>query len=475
MTERIQTQVVVIGGGPAGYSAAFRAADLGLQTIIVEHQQNLGGVCLNVGCIPSKALLHIAKVLEEVKELKNHNMVLDDLKINLDAIRNWKQKVIRKLNRGLSGIAINRKVPIIQGIGKFSNSNTLEVILQDGSSTAITFNNAIIATGSSPIKISGIPYDDERIWDSTAALELNIVPERLLIIGGGIIGLEIASIYHSLGAQIDIIEMSSQLIPPADADVMHLFTRYISKRFKIMLESKVTSVTAKQDGIYVTIAGKQAPVDIQRYDAVLIAVGRSPNGAHCSAEKAGVTVDEVGFIPVDNQMRTNIPHIFSVGDVVGQPMLAHKGIHEGHIAAEVIFGKKYYFNPKVIPCIAYTDPEIAWVGITEKYAQENNICYEVSVFPWSASGRSLASNCTNGITKLIFDKNTHRVIGGAIVGSNGGELLGEIGLAIEMGCDAADIALTVHAHPTLHESIGLAAQIFEGSITDILNVKCNKK
>ncbi|WP_232037615.1 dihydrolipoyl dehydrogenase [Candidatus Erwinia haradaeae] len=475
MTDHIQTQVVVIGGGPAGYSAAFRAADLGLQTTIVEHQQNLGGVCLNVGCIPSKALLHVAKILEEMKELKNNNIVLSDPQINLEAIRNWKQKVIYKLSRGLSSIAINRKVPIIQGTGNFSSANTLEVIAQDGSYTTITFNHAIIATGSSPIKISGVPYHDERIWDSTSALKLNVVPEKLLIIGGGIIGLEIASIYYSLGSQIEIIEMSTQLIPSVDTDIIQLFTRYISKRFKIILESKVTSVTAEKDGIYVTMTGKQAPVDVQRYDAVLIAIGRSPNGGNCRAEKAGVQVDKAGFIPVNNQMRTNVSHIFSVGDVVGQPMLAHKGMHEGHIAAEVIFGKKYYFDPKVIPCIAYTDPEIAWVGVTEKDAKEKNICYEVSTFPWSASGRALASNCTNGITKLIFDKKTHRVIGGAIIGSNGGELLGEIGLAIEMGCDVADIALTIHAHPTLHESIGLAAQVFEGSITDILNLKCSTK
>ncbi|WP_231517352.1 dihydrolipoyl dehydrogenase [Candidatus Erwinia haradaeae] len=475
MTDHIQTQVVVIGGGPAGYSAAFRAADLGFQTTIIEHQKNLGGVCLNVGCIPSKALLHVVKVLKEIKELKNNNIVISDPKINLEAMRNWKQKVIHKLSRGLSSVAIKRKVPIIQGVGKFSSANTLEVIAQDGSCTTITFNHAIIATGSSPIKISGVPYDDERIWDSTSALELNSIPERLLIIGGGIIGLEIASIYYALGSIIEIIEMSAQLISPVDTDVIQFFTRHISKQFKIMLESQVTSVTAEKDGIYVTMTGKQAPIDTQRYDAVLIAVGRSPNGRNCGAEKVGIQVDKVGFISVNNQMRTNIPHIFSVGDVVGQPMLAHKGMHEGHIAAEVIFGKKYYFDPKVIPCIAYTDPEIAWVGVTEKDAKEKNISYEVSTFPWSASGRALASNCTNGITKLIFDKKTHRVIGGAIIGSNGGELLGEIGLAIEMGCDAADIALTIHAHPTLHESIGLTAQVFEGSITDILNLKCSTK
>ncbi|VFP84229.1 Dihydrolipoyl dehydrogenase [Candidatus Erwinia haradaeae] len=474
MRTQIKTQVVILGAGPAGYSAAFRAADLGLQTIIVERYKELGGVCLNVGCIPSKALLHVSKVVEETKALENHGVVFSNLQLNLDKIRNWKQKIISRLTGGLAGMAHSRKVQIIQGIGTFTNSHTLEVISQDGPTTTIAFNHAIIATGSSPLPIPLAPYEDPRIWDSTTALALQTVPERLLIIGGGIIGLEMGSLYRTLGSKVDIVEMSNQLIPPADVDIIQVFTKSISKRLQIILETQVTAMTTKNDGVYVTMENKHACVSIQRYDAVLVAIGRTPNGKKCGANKAGIKIDDCGFIPVDKQMRTNIPHIFAIGDVVGQPMLAHKGIHEGHIAAEVISGKNYYFEPIVIPSIAYTEPEVAWVGMTEKEAQKKGMHYKTSIFPWSASGRALASNCANGITKIICDKMTHRIIGGAVVGTNGGELLGELALAIEMGCDAADVALTIHAHPTLYESIGLAAEIFEGSITDILNPTVHK-
>ncbi|VFP83074.1 Dihydrolipoyl dehydrogenase [Candidatus Erwinia haradaeae] len=474
MSTQVKTQIVLLGAGPAGYSAAFRAADLGLQTIIVERYKELGGVCLNVGCIPSKALLHISQVIEETKALDKHGVVFNDLQIDIDKIRNWKTQIISRLTSGLSGMAQSRKVQVIQGIGSFTDSHTLEVISNNGSATTITFDHAIIATGSSAMKIPLAPYEDPRIWDSTTALALKTIPERLLIIGGGIIGLEMGSLYHTLGSQVDIVEMSNQLIPPADLDVVQCFTKSISKRLHIMLETQVIAITTKSDGVHVTMADQNASISIERYDAVLVAIGRTPNGKNCSADKAGVQVDERGFIHVDKQMRTNIPHIFAIGDVVGQPMLAHKGIHEGHIAAEVISGKNYYFEPQVIPSIAYTEPEVAWVGITEKAAKKQGIPYKTSIFPWSASGRALASNCANGMTKLIFDQMTHRVIGGAVVGTMGGELLGELTLAIEMGCDAADIALTIHAHPTLHESVGLAAEIFEGSITDILNPTAHK-
>ncbi|VFP79766.1 Dihydrolipoyl dehydrogenase [Candidatus Erwinia haradaeae] len=474
MHTQIKTQIVLLGAGPAGYSAAFRAADLGFETIIVERYKELGGVCLNAGCIPSKSLLHIAKVIEETKALEDHGIVCSNLQINIDKIRSWKEKIISRLTNGLSGMAKSRKVSIIQGVGTFTNSYTLEVLSKDNQTTIITFDYAIIATGSSPLRIPIFPYKDPRIWDSTTALALKTIPERLLIIGGGIIGLEMGTVYRTLGTKVDIIERSSQLIPSADIDIVKFFTKCVSKHLTIILETQVTSVTSKKDGIYITMESKKESITTQRYDAVLIAIGRIPNGKYCGADKAGVQIDHHGFIPVDKQMRTNIPHIFAIGDVVGQPMLAHKGIHEGHIAAEVISGKNYYFEPTVIPSIAYTNPEVAWVGITEEEAKKSGMNYETSIFPWSASGRAIASNCTSGVTKLLFEKATHRVIGGAVVGSNAGELLGEISLAIEMGCNATDIALTIHAHPTLYESIGLAAEIFDGSITDILNTKALK-
>ncbi|WP_029684645.1 dihydrolipoyl dehydrogenase [Tatumella saanichensis] len=474
MSTEIKTQVVVLGAGPAGYSAAFRCADLGLETVLVERYSTLGGVCLNVGCIPSKALLHVAKVIEEAKALEAHGIVFGQPQTDIDKVRSWKDKVINQLTGGLAGMAKGRKVKVVNGIGKFTGANTLQVE-GEGGATTITFDNAIIAAGSRPVQLPFIPHEDPRVWDSTDALALKNVPERLLVMGGGIIGLEMGTVYHALGSKIDVVEMFDQVIPAADKDVVKAFTKRISKQFTLMLETKVTAVEAKEDGIYVSMEGKNAPTEPQRYDAVLVAIGRVPNGKSLDAGKAGVEVDDRGFINVDKQMRTNVPHIFAIGDIVGQPMLAHKGVHEGHVAAEVISGKKHYFDPKVIPSIAYTEPEVAWVGLTEKEAKEKGLSYEVSVFPWAASGRAIASDCADGMTKLIFDKESHRILGGAIVGTNGGELLGEIGLAIEMGCDAEDIALTIHAHPTLHESVGLAAEIFEGSITDLPNPKAKKK
>lgn len=473
MSKEIKAQVVVLGSGPAGYSAAFRCADLGLETVLVERYSTLGGVCLNVGCIPSKALLHVSKVIEEAKAMAEHGVVFGEPQTDINKVRIWKDKVVDQLTGGLGGMAKMRNVTVVNGFGKFTGPNSIEVVGEE--TTTINFDNAIIAAGSRPIKLPFIPHEDPRIWDSTDALELNEVPEKLLIMGGGIIGLEMGTVYHSLGSKVEVVEMFDQVIPAADKDIVKVFTKRIKNKFKLMLETKVTAVEAKEDGIYVSMEGKKAPAEAERYDAVLVAIGRVPNGAFIDAEKAGIEVDERGFINVDKQMRTNVPHIHAIGDVVGQPMLAHKGVHEGHVAAEVISGKKHYFDPKVIPSIAYTEPEVAWVGKTEKEAKAEGLNYEVATFPWAASGRAIASDCADGMTKMIFDKDTHRVIGGAVVGTNGGELLGEIGLAIEMGCDAEDIALTIHAHPTLHESVGLAAEVFEGSITDLPNKKAVKK
>ncbi|MEF1183848.1 NAD(P)/FAD-dependent oxidoreductase [Vibrio sinaloensis] len=427
MSKEIKAQVVVLGAGPAGYSAAFRCADLGLETVLIERYSTLGGVCLNVGCIPSKALLHVSKVIEEAKALAEHGIVFGEPQTDIDKIRKWKEKVINQLTGGLGGMAKMRKVNVVNGFGKFTGPNTIEVDGEEGK-TVVNFDNAIVAAGSRPIKLPFIPHEDPRIWDSTDALELKEVPGKLLIMGGGIIGLEMGTVYHSLGSQIDVVEMFDQVIPAADKDIVKVYTKRIKNKFNLMLETKVTAVEAKEDGIYVSMEGKKAPAEAERYDAVLVAIGR-----------------------------------------------AHKGVHEGHVAAEVIAGKKHYFDPKVIPSIAYTEPEVAWVGKTEKEAKAEGINYETATFPWAASGRAIASDCADGMTKLIFDKETHRVIGGAIVGTNGGELLGEIGLAIEMGCDAEDIALTIHAHPTLHESVGLAAEVFEGTITDLPNPKAKKK
>lgn len=474
MSKEIKTQVVVLGAGPAGYSAAFRCADLGLETVLVERYSTLGGVCLNVGCIPSKALLHVAKVIEEAKHAEKNGIFFEEPKIDLNKVRAGKDAVVAKLTGGLAGMAKARKVTVVEGLAAFTDPNTLVARDRDGSPTTIKFDNAIIAAGSRPIELPFIPHEDPRIWNSTDALKLKEVPKKLLIMGGGIIGLEMGTVYHALGSEVDVVEMFDQVIPAADKDIVAIYTKQIEKKFKLMLETKVTAVKAEDDGIYVSMEGK-ACNDTRRYDAVLVAIGRVPNGKLIDAGKAGVNVDERGFIAVDKQMRTNVPHIFAIGDIVGQPMLAHKGVHEGHVAAEVIAGQKHYFDPKVIPSIAYTEPEVAWVGKTEKECRQEGLNFEVAKFPWAASGRAIASECSEGMTKLIFDRDTHRLLGGAIVGSNGGELLGEIGLAIEMGCDAEDIALTIHAHPTLHESVGLAAEVFEGSITDLPNPKAKKK
>ena len=474
MSKEIKTQVVVLGAGPAGYSAAFRCADLGLETVIVERYSTLGGVCLNVGCIPSKALLHVAKVIEEAKHAEKNGITFGEPNIDLDKVRAGKEAVVSKLTGGLAGMAKARKVTVVEGLAAFTDPNTLVARDRDGNPTTIKFDNAIIAAGSRPIQLPFIPHEDPRIWDSTDALKLKEVPKKLLVMGGGIIGLEMGTVYNALGSEVEVVEMFDQVIPAADKDVVGIYTKQIEKKFKLMLETKVTAVEAKDDGIYVSMEGK-ACNDTKRYDAVLVAIGRVPNGKLIDAGKAGVNVDDRGFIAVDKQMRTNVPHIFAIGDIVGQPMLAHKGVHEGHVAAEVIAGQKHYFDPKVIPSIAYTEPEVAWVGKTEKECRQEGLNFEVAKFPWAASGRAIASECSEGMTKLIFDKDTHRLLGGAIVGSNGGELLGEIGLAIEMGCDAEDIALTIHAHPTLHESVGLAAEVFEGSITDLPNAKSKKR
>ncbi|WP_438862825.1 dihydrolipoyl dehydrogenase [Neptunicella sp.] len=470
----IKTQLVVLGAGPGGYSAAFRAADLGIETVIVDARDTLGGVCLNVGCIPSKALLHVAKVIDDAKDMAAHGVSFGEPKIDLDKIRGWKDSVVSQLTKGLSGMSKMRKVNHVQGYGKFTGSNTLEVEGKDGKTT-ITFDNAIIAAGSEPVSLPFIPKDDDRVIDSTGALEMADVPEKMLVLGGGIIGLEMGTVYRALGSQIDVVEFLDQLVPAADKDIIKIYQKYVKDKFNVMLETKVTAVEAKKDGLYVSFEGKQAPSEAVRYDKVLVAVGRRPNGALLDADKAGVKVDDRGFINVDKQMKTNVEHIFAIGDLVGQPMLAHKAVHEGHVAAEVIAGKKHYFDPKCIPSVAYTDPEIAWVGLTEKEAKEQGVNFESANFPWAASGRAIASGRTEGMTKMIFDKDTGRVIGGAMVGINAGEMLGEIGLAIEMGADAEDVGLTIHAHPTLNESIGLAAEIFEGSITDLPNPKAKKK
>jgi len=474
MSNEIKTQVVVLGAGPGGYSAAFRAADLGLDVVLVESRKTLGGVCLNVGCIPSKALLHVAKVIDDAADMASHGVTFGAPQIDLDKIRDWKDSVIGQLTGGLAGMSKQRKVKTVTGYGKFTSDKTIVVEGEDGQTT-ISFDNAIIACGSSVIDLPFIPNDDPRVIDSTGALELKDVPGEMLVLGGGIIGLEMGTVYNALGANVSVVEFADQLVPAADKDIVQVYTKYNKKKFNIMLSTKVVAVDAKDDGLYVTFEGKNAPEGQVRYDKILVAVGRKPNGHLVDADKAGVNVDERGFINVSNELRTNVSNIFAIGDVVGQPMLAHKAVHEAHVAAEVIAGKKHVFDPRCIPSIAYTDPEMAWVGVTEKEAKEQGLNIEVANFPWAASGRAIASARTEGKTKMIFEKETGRVLGGAIVGINAGEMLGEICLAVEMGADAEDVALTVHAHPTLNESIGLAAEIFEGSITDLPNAKAMKK
>ncbi|PWK54410.1 dihydrolipoyl dehydrogenase [Pleionea mediterranea] len=463
----IHAQLVVLGAGPGGYSAAFRAADLGLDVVLVERYSTLGGVCLNVGCIPSKALLHTAKVIDDAEHMSSHGVSFGKPKIDLDKIRDYKDGVVGQLTKGLAGMAKMRKVKVVQGEAKFASDKSLNVTDGDGKKQTVSFDNCIIAAGSRVVKLPFLP-DDERIMDSTGALELKDIPKKMLVLGGGIIGLEMATVYRALGAKIDVVEMSEQLVPAADKDVMKVYQKFVSKQVdEIMLETSVTKVEAKKDGLYVTFEGKNAPEKPQKYDRILSAVGRRPNGDLLDCKAAGVNVDDRGFIAVDKQLKTNVPNIYAIGDIVGQPMLAHKAVHEAHVAAEVIAGKKHYFEPLCIPSVAYTDPEIAWVGVTEKEAKEKGIKVETAVFPWAASGRAIGVGRTEGFTKTIYDKQTGRIIGGAIIGVNAGELIAEVTLAIEMGCDAEDLALTIHPHPTLSESVGFTAEVIEGSCTDL--------
>lgn len=466
MSTDLQAEVVVLGSGPGGYTAAFRAADLGKKVILVERYDTIGGVCLNVGCIPSKALLHAAKVLEETHEMSNFGIDFGKPTIDNKKLRDWKNKVVSKLTGGLKMLAKQRKVEVVQGVGKFISDHELEVEGKSGKQK-IKFDNAIIAAGSRAIKLPFLP-DDPRIIDSTGALELEEIKGKLLVIGGGIIGLEMATVYQELGTEITVVELMDQIIPGCDKDIVTPLYKRIQKRYKnIYLKTKVTKVEAKKDGLWVTFEGENAPKEPERFDRILCAVGRRPNGDQLAADKAGVKVDERGFIPVDKQQRTNVAHIYAIGDVAGMPMLAHKAMPEGRVAAEVIAGKKHYFDPACIPSVAYTDPEVAWVGMTENEAKAKGIKYGKGVFPWVASGRSLSLGRDEGITKLIIDENTRRVIGAGIVGPNAGELMAEVGLAIEMGCDVEDIALTIHPHPTLSETVALAAEVFEGTITDL--------
>ncbi len=466
----LECDMLVLGAGPGGYSAAFRAADLGLNTVLVERYSTLGGVCLNVGCIPSKALLHVAAVVDEAAALAAHGVSFGKPKIDIDQLRGYKDKVIGKMTGGLSGMAKARKVAVVQGVGQFAGAHHLEVTAADGSKKTIQFKQAIIAAGSAVVKLPFVP-EDPRIVDSTGALELRSVPKRMLVIGGGIIGLEMATVYSTLGARIDVVEMMDGLMQGADRDLVKVWQKFNEKRFdKIMLKTKTVAVEAQKQGIKVTFESAEAGVaapEPQVYDMVLVAVGRSPNGKKIAADKAGVAVTERGFIEVDSQMRTNVPHIFAIGDLVGQPMLAHKAVHEGHVAAESAAGQKSHFDASVIPSVAYTDPEVAWVGMTEDDAKAKGIKLEKGHFPWAASGRAVANGRDEGFTKLLFDAETHRIVGGGIVGTHAGDLISEIALAIEMGADAVDIGKTIHPHPTLGESIGMAAEVFEGVCTDL--------
>ena len=459
--------LVVLGGGPGGYTAAFRAADLGMQVAIIERWETLGGVCLNVGCIPSKALLHAAKVIDEAKAMSGHGVTFGAPAIDLDKLRDWKMSVIRKLTGGLGGLAKQRKVEVVRGTGRFAGSRVIEVTTADGRKTLIGFEQCIIAAGSEPVKLPFIP-EDPRIIDSTGALELGGVPKRMLVIGGGIIGLEMACVYEALGAKISVVELADQLMPGADVDLVKPLEKRLKARYeKIMLGAKSTKVEALPEGIRVTFETKTGETSTDVYDRVLVAVGRVPNGKLLNAAAAGVTVNERGFIPVDKQMRTDVPGIFAIGDIVGQPMLAHKATHEAKVAAEVAAGHKAFFDARVIPSVAYTDPEVAWVGVTEGQARNEGLEIRKAAFPWAASGRSLSLGRDEGFTKLIVDARTSRVIGGGIVGPNAGELIAEVGLAIEMGADTADVGLTIHPHPTLSESVGMTAEALEGTLTDL--------
>ena len=458
-------KVLVLGAGPGGYTAAFRAADLGLEVTLVERWPVLGGVCLNVGCIPSKALLHAARVVDEAQAMAGHGISFGPPQIDLDRLRSWKSSVVGKLTGGLSGLARQRKVTVIRGDGRFVAPRVLEVTGEEGTQR-IGFDHCIIAAGSEPMRLPFVP-DDPRVMDSTAALELQDIPQRLLVIGGGIIGLEMGCVYDALGSKVSVVELMDQLMPGADPDLVKPLEKRLRKRYEqILLGVKVQAVEALPEGLRVTFSGTGAPTP-QIYDRVLVAVGRRPNGSGIGVEAAGLSVDPRGFLSVDRQMRTAQPHIFAIGDIVGQPMLAHKATHEGKVAAEVIAGEKRAFDARAIPSVAYTDPEVAWVGLTESEAKAKGIEYQKGSFPWAASGRSLAQGRDEGFTKLLFDPQTHRVLGGGIVGSSAGELIGEVALAIEMGADAADIGLTIHPHPTLSESVAMSAEAFEGTLTDL--------
>jgi dihydrolipoamide dehydrogenase len=470
----LECDMLVLGAGPGGYSAAFRAADLGMKTVLVERYLTLGGVCLNVGCIPSKALLHVAAVVDETKALAEHGIAFGAPQVDLDKLRGWKDKVVGKLTGGLAGMAKARKVDVVRGVGQFLDPHHLEVELTEGPAQAKTggkkvvkFAQAIIAAGSQVVRLPFIP-EDPRVLDSTSALELASVPKRMLVIGGGIIGLEMGTVYSTLGTRLDVVEMLDGLMPGADRDLVRVWEKANKHRFdRIMLSTKTTAVEAKPDALWVTFEGPNAPKDPLPYDAALMSVGRAPNGRKIAADKAGIAVTDRGFVPVDSQMRTNVPHIFAIGDIVGQPMLAHKAVHEGHVAAEAAAGEKSFFDARVIPSVAYTDPEIAWVGMTEDDAKARGIKVEKGLFPWAASGRAIANGRDEGHTKLLFDATTHRIVGGGIVGTHAGDLIAELALAIEMGADAVDVGRTIHPHPTLSESVGLAAEAFEGVCTDL--------
>jgi dihydrolipoamide dehydrogenase len=463
----IECAMVVIGAGPGGYTAAFRSADLGVDTVLIERYPSLGGVCLNVGCIPSKALLHAADVIEQAAHASDYGVDFGKPKINIDTLRGYKEKVVGQLTKGLAGMAKQRKVRVVQGTAKFISANELEIVGEDGKSQLLRFANCIIAAGSQPVKLPSFPWDDPRVMDSTDALDLTDVPKRLLVVGGGIIGLEMATVYRALGSDVTVVEFMPQLMPGADVDLVKPLADRLKKQgVAIHLKTKVVEAKAGKKGIEVVFEGESIP-EVKLYDRVLVSVGRAPNGGKLDAGKAGVAVAERGFIDVDRQMRTNVPHIFAIGDLVGQPMLAHKATHEGKLAAEVAAGEKKEWVARVIPSVAYTDPEIAWVGVTETEAKAKGLKVGVGKFPWAASGRAIGLSRTEGFTKLVFDEETHRIIGGGIVGVHAGELIAEIGLAIEMGCEVADIGHTIHPHPTLSESVGMAAEVFDGSITDL--------
>ena len=463
----VHAEVLVLGAGPGGYTAAFRAADLGKRVVVVDARDALGGVCLNIGCIPSKALLHAARVIAETKEMSEHGLAFGAPQIDLDKLRRWKDRVVQRLTGGLGGLARQRKVTTLRGTGRFVSASQLEVSARDGATQLVSFDAAIIACGSEPVRLPFVPHDDPRVLDSEGALELGDVPGRLLVLGGGIIGLEMATVYAELGSRITVVELMDQLIPGADQDVVAPLLKRVRKHYEnVYLSTRVTGVEATPDGLRVSFEGADAPAS-DVFDKVLVAVGRRPSGNTVGADRAGVVVDDRGFIPVDRQMRTNVSHVFAIGDVVGQPMLAHKATHEGRVAAEAAAGQRSYFDARVIPSVAYTDPEVAWVGVTENEARAAGIAYGKGVFPWAASGRALSLGRDEGMTKLLFDEADDRILGAAIVGPTAGELISEAALAIELGADAADIGLTIHPHPTLSETVGMSAEAFEGTITDL--------